>query len=116
MSTLSTHVLDVAIGRPAAELGILLEAVDPETPTGFRELSRGVTNQDGRVKDFLPPGTKLSAGLYRLTFDTAGYFRAKGTKGFYPHVHITFEIGAGDEHYHVPLLLSPWGFSTYRGS
>lgn len=113
MSTLSTHVLDVSVGRPAAELSILLEAVEGE---GFRELSRGVTNTDGRVKDFLPPGTKLAAGVYRLTFDTAGYFRAKGTKGFYPHVHITFEIGAADEHYHVPLLLSPWGFSTYRGS
>ena len=114
MSTLSTHVLDVSVGRPAAELGIVLEAVDASG--SMNELARGVTNSDGRVKDFLPPGTKLAAGLYRLTFDTASYFRAKGTKGFYPHVHITFEIGANGEHYHVPLLLSPWGFSTYRGS
>jgi 5-hydroxyisourate hydrolase len=113
MSTLSTHVLDVAVGKPAPGLSILLEAV---LGSGFRELARGTTNNDGRVKDFLPAGAALGPGLYRLTFDTAGYFAARGTKGFYPYVHITFELGAADEHYHVPLLLSPWGFSTYRGS
>ncbi len=113
MSTLSTHVLDTSTGRPAARLPVLLEAVEP---SGHRELARGVTNDDGRVKDFLPQGTRLQAGLYRLTFDTAAYFGATGTRGFYPYVHITFELGDADEHYHVPLLLSPWGFSTYRGS
>ena len=113
MSTLSTHVLDVALGRPAAELPITLHA---ESADGWRELARGVTNNDGRVKDFLPPGTALEQGIYRLTFDTGAYFRAKNTKGFYPYVEVTFEIAAANEHFHVPLLLSPYGFSTYRGS
>lgn len=114
MSTLSTHVLDVSLGRPAGMLPIVLEA--REGSGGWKELSRGVTNEDGRIKDFLPPGTKLALGVYRLTFDTAAYFRTKNTKGFYPYVEVAFEIAAADEHFHVPLLLSPFGYSTYRGS
>ena len=114
MSTLSTHVLDTSAGRPAAGISLLLEARAPDG--GWRALARGVTNDDGRVKDLLPAGTRLEAGVYRLTFDTAGYWRAKGTRGFYPDVVISFELQAPDEHYHVPLLLSPFGFSTYRGS
>ncbi|MBX5482352.1 MAG: hydroxyisourate hydrolase [Myxococcaceae bacterium] len=114
MSTLSTHVLDVSLGRPAANLPILLEA--QIGATGWKELARGVTNADGRIKDFLPSGTSLSAGVYRLTFDTAAYFASKKTRGFYPYVQVVFEIAEAGEHYHVPLLLSPFGFSTYRGS
>lgn len=114
MSTLSTHVLDVSVGKPAANLSIVL--LKDAGQAQWRELARGVTNSDGRVKDFLPAGTKLEPGVYRLTFDTAAYFKASGTKGFYPYVEITFELQAPDEHYHVPLLLSPYGFSTYRGS
>lgn len=113
MSTLSTHVLDVSRGRPAAQLPIVLEA---QENGAWRELSRGVTNEDGRIKDFLPPGTRLAAGIYRLTFDTGAYFKARNERGFYPNVVVTFELSAPDEHYHVPLLLSPFGFSTYRGS
>lgn len=114
MSTLSTHVLDVSAGRPAEGLNILLEA--ERVKDSWRELGRGVTNADGRLKDLLPPGTTLEKGLYRLTFDTGRWFRAQGAVGFYPYVVITFEITAAEEHYHVPLLLSPYGFSTYRGS
>lgn len=113
MSTLSTHVLDVSRGRPAANLPVLLEA---QEAGAWRQLAKGLTNEDGRVKDFLPAGTQLRPGVYRLTFDTAAYFDSRNERGFYPHVNITFEISNPGEHYHVPLLLSPYGFSTYRGS
>lgn len=114
MSTLSTHVLDTQWGRPAAGVPILLEA--QERSGGWRELARGTTNSDGRVKDFLPAGTSLEPGIYRMTFDTAEYFRAHSVRGFYPYVVVVFEIHSSGEHYHVPLLLSPFGYSTYRGS
>lgn len=114
MSTLSTHVLDTQWGRPAAGVPILLEA--QAGAQEWRELARGTTNSDGRIRDFLPAGTRLEPGTYRMTFHTAEYFRAHAVKGFYPYVSVVFEIAATDEHYHVPLLLSPFGFSTYRGS
>ena len=113
MSTLSTHVLDTSTGRPAEGLSLVLEARAGET---FLELFRGVTNADGRVKDLSGAATKLGPGVYRLTFDTGAWFQARGQKGFYPYVQVVFEVAATDEHYHVPLLLSPYGFSTYRGS
>ncbi|MDY7232258.1 hydroxyisourate hydrolase [Hyalangium rubrum] len=113
MSTLSTHVLDTQWGRPAAGVPITLEV---QEGSGWRELARGTTNSDGRVKDFLPAGTSLQAGIYRMVFDTAEYFRAHATRGFYPYVSVVFELSAPNEHYHVPLLLSPFGYSTYRGS
>lgn len=111
MSTLSTHVLDTAKGRPAEGLNILLEV---QEPNGFRELARGTTNADGRVKDFVQ-GQVLPPGVYRLQFDTGAWFAAQGTKGFYPSVTVLFELGP-ESHYHVPLLVSPFGYSTYRGS
>ncbi|RKH06146.1 hydroxyisourate hydrolase [Corallococcus praedator] len=114
MSTLSTHVLDTSTGRPAEGLTLVLEA--RATGESFLELSRGVTNADGRVKDLLGTASKLAPGVYRLTFDTGAWFQSRGQKGFYPYVQVVFEITATDEHYHVPLLLSPYGFSTYRGS
>jgi 5-hydroxyisourate hydrolase len=113
MSTLSTHVLDTQWGRPAAGVPILLEL---QEGTGWRELARGTTNSDGRVRDFLPAGTSLQAGIYRMTFQTDEYFRAHSIKGFYPYVSVVFELASPNEHYHVPLLLSPFGYSTYRGS
>jgi 5-hydroxyisourate hydrolase len=114
MSTLSTHVLDTHQGRPAAGVPISLEVQGHAGP--WKELARGVTNDDGRVRDFLPPGARVEPGVYRMTFDTGAYFRARGVRGFYPSVTVVFEITATDEHYHVPLLLSPFGYSTYRGS
>jgi 5-hydroxyisourate hydrolase len=82
--------------------------------SGWQPVGRGTTDADGRVRDLLrsPP----EVGRYRLTFDTDSYFRAVGEAGFYPEVSVTFVVGHGEEHYHVPLLLSPFGYSTYRGS
>ena len=111
MSPITTHVLDTSCGRPAVGVPVVLErAVD----SGWQPVGRGTTDADGRVRDLLasPP----EAGRYRLCFDTDTYFRAVGEAGFYPEVAVTFVVGNGQEHYHVPLLLSPFGYSTYRGS
>jgi len=102
MATLSTHVLDIAQGRPAPGLRV-------ELLFGGGQVAAGVTDADGRVA---PLGGDLEAGSYALRFDTGGYL---GPDAFYPEVVVTFAVGA-DEHYHVPLLLSPYGYSTYRGS
>jgi len=113
MSTISTHVLDTASGRPAGGLPIVLEARDG---SDWERIGGGTTNADGRVRDLLTERDELSEGVYRMTFDTATYFAATDRRGFYPVVRVVFEIQAPDEHYHVPLLLSPFGYSTYRGS
>ena len=110
MSTLSTHVLDAASGRPAAGVRVTLERRDGD---GWRQLGNGLTDDDGRVRDLAPGG--LDAGVHRLVFATGEYFAATGQRGFYPEVPVVFEIDT-DGHYHVPLLLSPFAFSTYRGS
>lgn len=114
MSTLSTHVLDTHRGRPASGVPITLELQGDSGE--WTQLARGVTNGDGRVRDFLPQGARVEPGVYRMAFDTGAYFRALGVRGFYPLVTVVFELTAPDEHYHVPLLLSPFGYSTYRGS
>jgi len=110
VSTFSTHVLDTARGCPAVDLPIRIEGRDGH---GWILLDEGVTNNDGRVS-LMPDG--LEPGVYQLNFDTAEWFAARGVKTFYPVVSIVFEITASDQHYHVPLLLSPYGYSTYRGS
>ena len=110
-SPITTHVLDTALGKPAAGVQLVLERVDD----GHGVLARGVTDADGRVADLLAPGS-LAAGTYRITFDTAGYFAATDRQSFYPSVSVVFEIRDPAQHYHVPLLLSPFGYSTYRGS
>lgn len=114
MSTLSTHVLDTNRGQPASGVPITLELQGDSGE--WKQLARGVTNDDGRVRDFLPQGARVEPGVYRMAFDTGAYFRALGVRGFYPSVTVVFELTAPDEHYHVPLLLSPFGYSTYRGS
>lgn len=111
-SPLTTHVLDTSTGRPAAGVAVRLERRDGE---GFRELARGVTNDDGRVVDLLAPEA-FAADVYRLTFATAAYFAKDGRPSFYPDVTIAFEVTRPSEHHHVPLLVSPFGYSTYRGS
>ena len=112
MSGITTHVLDTAAGRPAARLGVVLERREDDgswTPVGS-----GATDGDGRVRSLLqkPPGT----ATYRLTFETQPYFATMGTEAFFPSVAIIFKTVASEEHYHVPLLLSPFAYSTYRGS
>ena len=106
MSAITTHVLDTARGRPAAGVAIVLERNG--TP-----LAHGVTDADGRLRDLLPAGEPLEPGTYRLVFDTGGYL---GAEAFYPEVAVVFQVKNGGEHFHVPLLLSPFGYSTYRGS
>ena len=113
MSPITTHVLDTSRGRPAAGIQANLERFDDGQ---WRPLGRGTTNDDGRIRDLLPDDTKLEAGIYRLTFETAPYFRSLGIEGFYPYVPIVFELARPEAHYHVPLLLNPYGYSTYRGS
>lgn len=113
MNSITTHVLDVSRGRPAAGVSVALEV---GTNEGWRRLGAGRTDADGRLKNLLPAGEPLAAATYRLTFDTGAYFAAQGIVGFYPEVVIVFEVREPSEHYHVPLLLSPFGYSTYRGS
>jgi 5-hydroxyisourate hydrolase len=109
---ITTHVLDTARGKPAADVPIVLERFDEDH---WWILGRGSTDADGRLRGLLPEGAPLVAGRYRLTFDTSAYFRARGEAVFYPEVTIVFTV-AVDEHYHVPLLLGPFSYSTYRGS
>ena len=111
MSTLSTHVLDAATGHPAAGMRVTLEHRDAEGR--WSSLGDGVTDADGRVRDLASGG--LDAGTHRLAFATGDYFTATGQAGFYPEVSVTFTV-TDERHYHVPLLLSPFAFSTYRGS
>jgi len=106
-SPITTHILDTARGRPGAGLAVTLEF---RAPTGWTPLARGTSDRDGRVEGLLPPDHVLERGDYRLSFDTG----AQG--GFWPEVTVAFTVGAPDQHYHVPLLLSPFGYSTYRGS
>jgi 5-hydroxyisourate hydrolase len=112
MSAITTHVLDTSTGRPAAGVPVTLEK---QAGGGWQSAGQGVTNQDGRITDLLG-GAKLAAGTYRLTFDTATYFRANQQSSFYPQVQVMFTVSDAGQHCHVPLLLSPFGYSTYRGS
>ncbi|MCE3552783.1 hydroxyisourate hydrolase [Pseudonocardia sp. RS11V-5] len=109
--TLSTHVLDATSGLPAAGVPV---AVDRRSDRGWEPLGSAVTDDDGRCRSLVPDG--LEIGVYRLTFDTAHHFRTSGRSGFYPEVSIVFEVAEPQRHHHVPLLLSPFAYSTYRGS
>ena len=111
MSPITTHVLDTALGRPAAGVPLLLSKA---SGGGWANVGRGVTDADGRCASLIKEGT-LKKGSYRLTFGTASYFKKTKQTGFYPSVSIVFAVRDG-RHHHVPLLLSPWGYSTYRGS
>lgn len=110
-SQITTHILDTAAGRPAQGIPVSLQA---EAEQGWREIAAGTTDADGRVADLGPD--RLPAGTYRLEFATAAYFEAAGTPSFFPSVSLTFNVSGTGEHYHVPLLLSPFAYSTYRGS
>jgi 5-hydroxyisourate hydrolase len=113
MSPITSHVLDTALGRPASHLAVRLDLLDDRG--GHVTLAERVTDEQGRIADFLAPGA-LEARTYRLTFDTGAYFAASGRPVFYPRVEVVFTVALPEEHYHVPLLLSPFGYSTYRGT
>jgi len=113
MSGITTHVLDVSRGRPASGVPVTLEV---EAAGGWKLLGKGTTNADGRIADLLENDATITAGVYRLIFDTAKYFAENNTQAFYPQVTVVFKIENSNQHYHVPLLLSPFGYSTYRGS
>ena len=113
-STVSTHVLDTALGAPARGLFVVLERVEHHgspTPVGS-----GTTGDDGRVTSLLAAGGVLTEGTYRLTFATGPYFGTAERETLFPEVSIHFRVGPGPQHYHIPLLLSPFGYTTYRGS
>ena len=105
-SPITTHVLDTTIGRPVANVPVSLDF--QASPQEWKSLGKGTTNADGRIETLLPPKSPLKKGVYRLTF--------AGLKGFFPEVSVQFAVAAGEEHYHVPLLFSGFGYSTYRGS
>jgi 5-hydroxyisourate hydrolase len=112
MSAITSHVLDTSLGKPAAAVSVSLALLEGGA---FVELGRGVTDRDGRIKQLLGART-LTTGLYRLSFEIGAHYRATGRESFYEQVEIQFHVGDPSQHYHVPLLLSPFGYSTYRGS
>ncbi len=112
MSTITTHILDTSIGRPASGVTIILEKGGGG---GWHTVGRGTTDIDGRCKALVKGNAKLKKGTYRLTFGVSAYFKRTRQIAFYPTISIVF-IVRDARHHHVPLLLSPWGYSTYRGS
>ena len=111
MTKVTSHILDTAAGRPATGVAVRLERLDA---AGAATLASATTDADGRVRDWLPEG--VPAGRYRLVFETGDWFRSGGRSTLYPEVVIHFEVESGVPHYHLPLLLAPYGYSTYRGS
>lgn len=111
--SLSTHVLDTAAGHPATGVAVRLESQGADGV--WAAAGSGQTDAEGRLRDWLPAGVP-AAGRHRLVFDSGAYFAAAGVAPFFPEVSVDIEITAADEHHHVPLLLSPFGYSTYKGS
>jgi 5-hydroxyisourate hydrolase len=112
MSSLSSHVLDTSIGRPAAGVALVLEQRQGDS---FASIATATTNSDGRAANFVGTGS-IVPGEYRLRFATAEYHAIRGEAAFFPEVVIHFVVTEPDAHYHIPLLLAPFGYSTYRGS
>ncbi|WP_439106932.1 hydroxyisourate hydrolase [Congregibacter sp.] len=113
MSQITTHILDTARGQPAAAVPLALYQLQEGQ---WVEIAAGVTNDDGRVPGLLDADAKFPAGTYRMHFSTAEYYSALEIAVFYPYVDVVFNLDDGGDHYHIPLLLSPFGYSTYRGS
>ena len=113
MSGITTHVLDTSAGKPAAGVSVRLEVRMGER---WVTLAETRTDADGRARDLMADGSRLDAGTYRITFATGAYFAAHGASAFFPEASVVFEVKDAAQHYHVPLLLSPFGYSTYRGS
>lgn len=114
MSTISTHILDTAQGKPANRVAVSLER--QKSDESWEQLTHAWTDEDGRVKPFFLLEEPLPAGVYRLVFDTESYFSALNIRSFYPQVCVVFTIDEEHQHYHIPLLISPFGYSTYRGT
>jgi 5-hydroxyisourate hydrolase len=112
MSQVTTHVLNTTSGKPAAGITIILYHGGNDLWT---EITRGITNNDGRISDLLEKGKLLEPGIYKMRFETKDYFDQARIPTFYPYVEIVFEVRSA-EHYHIPLLLNPFGYTTYRGS
>jgi len=112
MSQITTHVLDVTAGKPGRDIGVRLMN---KAGKDWQTIAQGITNADGRVSDLLPAGKILMPGIYKIVFETGNYYSEQKLKTFYPSVEILFTV-FDDSHYHVPLLISPFGYSTYRGS
>ncbi len=110
-SPITTHILDTSVGRPAQGVDVKLEQLDGQD---WQPVGSGTTDDDGRISDLM--SDDLDAGTYRISFAIGAYFDRTGQDAFYPSASIVFEVDAPDEHYHVPLLLNPFGYSTYRGS
>lgn len=112
MSQLTTHILDTTKGKPAEGVTIILYQ---QLNNSWKEIAKGTTNSDGRISDMLLKDTVLEFGTYKMKFETKAYFDKQSARTFYPFVEIVFDIST-KEHYHIPLLLNPFGYSTYRGS
>ena len=113
-SPITTHILDTSRGRPASDIAVTLEAQSADHV--WTPLSSEKTNADGRIDNFTGLAAQMQAGIYRLTFVTEPYFRTLNVESFYPVVTVIFQIRTPEKHYHVPLLLNPFGYSTYRGT
>jgi len=114
MNRISTHVLDMVHGKPAKDVLVRLEKQN--SSGDWRVLTSARTDHDGRCPQLLTEGDDLSAGVYRLIFETASYFARERIDSLYPLVEVTFHVRDGESHFHIPLLLSPNGYTTYRGS
>lgn len=112
MNQITTHVLDTSLGKPAKGIEIRLQR--PVGTNQWDDICKGITNDDGRIPNFMD-NISIEPGVYRMYFETEAYFHKNNIKGFYPFVPVVFEI-TDQEHYHIPLLLNPFGYSTYRGS
>ncbi|WP_304344851.1 hydroxyisourate hydrolase [Chryseobacterium koreense] len=110
---LSSHILDITLGKPAAGVKITLSKKDQND--NWIKIEEKNTDDNGRIKDFLRQDGKNNRGIYKLTFHTSPYFKSMGQKSFYPFIEVVFEL-VDNEHYHVPITLSPFGYSTYRGN
>jgi len=113
MKRISTHILDLTLGKPGGNVPVRLEK---QESSGWRVLSSQQTDADGRCPQLLPDSDSLSAGFYRLIFDTANYFATQRTDSLYPVVEVTFQVRDGESQFHIPLLLSSNGYTTYRGT
>jgi len=112
-SPITCHALDSTAGKPCAGMSVRLDRL---TSNGFALLSQNMTDNDGRCTNLMQAGSRLDIGIYKITFFSAEYFTKRGITSFYPFVEVTFEVKDDTQHYHIPLLLAPFSYSTYRGS